>query len=392
MPDSAKTIGNTFKSANVNDIVLVGHPFAPIGMGEHVRSSFRAFRAAAKSVSIKDVYGLSSRDDASYEAEFAADLRPSLSRGVNIFHMNGDEIEQALAHMNDPAFEEAYNIVYPAWELSKYPDAWARQLERFDEVWAPSEFIGDAIRASVDRPVIHMPLAVEVNIDSFQGRRHFQIPDHVFCFLFFFDFSSYMERKNPFAMIDAFLELVKRHPNAPLHCVLKFKGGSSDHPDQARLQKLLREYNDRIQTITHHLSDNEIKNLIRCSDCFVSLHRSEGFGRGMAEAMSLGRPVVATGYSGNMDFMTEDTSWIVEHKLIKVAPDTYPHWKDQVWADPSLEHAVDLMEDVFVNRRNAKAKAEAARKHMRVNFCARAVGLRYLQRLAEIAERGRVDA
>ena len=167
MPDSAKTIGNTFKSANVNDIVLVGHPFAPIGMGEHVRSSFRAFRAAAKSVSIKDVYGLSSRDDASYEAEFAADLRPSLSRGVNIFHMNGDEIEQALAHMNDPAFEEAYNIVYPAWELSKYPDAWARQLERFDEVWAPSEFIGDAIRASVDRPVIHMPLAVEVNIDSF---------------------------------------------------------------------------------------------------------------------------------------------------------------------------------------------------------------------------------
>ena len=93
-----------------------------------------------------------------------------------------------------------------------------------------------------------------------------------------------------------------------------------------------------------------------------------------------------------MDFMTEDTSWIVEHKLIKVAPDTYPHWKDQVWADPSLEHAVDLMEDVFVNRRNAKAKAEAARKHMRVNFSARAVGLRYLQRLAEIAERGRVDA
>lgn len=374
------------------DVVLVGHPFAPIGMGEHVRSSFRAFRAAGKSVGIKDVYSLEARDDASYEAEFATDLRPTLSRDVNIFHMNGDEIEQAVAHMNDPAFGQAYNIVYPAWELSRYPDEWARQLERFDEVWAPSAFIGDAISKSVDRPVIHMPLAVEVHVDSFQGRRHFQIPDHAFCFLFFFDYSSYMERKNPFAMIDAFLELVRRHPNAPLHCILKFKGAANGHPDQERLQKLIQPHSDRIQTISHKLSDNEIKNLIRCCDCFVSLHRSEGFGRGMAEAMTLARPVIATGYSGNMDFMTPDTSWIVDCDLVDVAKGTYPHWQNQAWAEPSLDHAVELMEDVWLNRDAARLKANAARKHMRVNFSARAIGLRYIARLEEISVPARIKA
>jgi glycosyltransferase involved in cell wall biosynthesis len=372
------------KSMLSGDLVLVGHPFAPIGMGEHVRSSFRAFRAAGIQTSIRDIYGLSKRDDPSYEAEFGGYLAPQLSPTCNIFHINGDEIEQAIPHLNDPNFEKAYNIVYPAWELSKYPEAWAHQLERFDEVWAPSMFIREAIARVVTRPVLHMPLAVEVGLDTFLGRRYFEIPEHTFVYVFFFDFSSYMERKNPFGVLNAFLKVVDALPNAPLHCVLKFKGGSQGHKDQAKLQSILEKYRDRIQTITRELTDNEIKNLVRCADCFVSLHRSEGFGRGIAEAMTLGRAAVATGYSGNMDFMTPDTSYLVDYALIPVARGSYPFAAGQHWADPDLDHAAQLMMRAYTHPDEMRAKAEAARRHMRARFSARAIGLRYLDRLEEI--------
>src|SRR5262245_28956749 len=106
------------------NVVLAGHPFAPIGMGEHVRSSFRAFRVAGMQTKIRDIYALSKRDDPAYEEEFADHLTPRLSPEVNIFHINGDEIEQAIPHLNDENFNKAYNIIYPAWELAKYPEVW----------------------------------------------------------------------------------------------------------------------------------------------------------------------------------------------------------------------------------------------------------------------------
>jgi len=370
------------------DLVLVGHPFSAIGMAEHVRSAFRAFRAAGVTPGLVDIYGLDRNKDLDFEREFADHVTPSLSDKVNLFCINADEVEQAmgvLEHLGSgPAFQKAYNIIYPAWELSIYPEPWAKILDRFDEVWAPSRFIQDAIAPATKRPAVHMPLAVDLTVSSFLGRRHFGIPENAFVCLFFFDFSSYAERKNPFAMLEAFEKLVAQRPHTPLHAVVKYKGGDDGNPARKALEARLKGLGAQAQAITRQLSDNEIKNLVRCCDVFVSLHRSEGFGRGPAEAMIMGRAAVATNYSGNLDFMTPETSLLVDYELIPVAEGAYLFGENQVWADPSVDHAVELIGRLVDDPAGARALGERARRHIRTHFSARAVGLRYAARLEEL--------
>lgn len=371
------------------DLVLVGHPFSAIGMAEHVRSAFRAFRAAGLTPGLIDIYGMDRNKDPDFEREFAGHVVPTLSPKTNLFCINADEVEQAmgvLEHLGSgPAFQSAYNIIYPAWELANYPEPWAKILDRFDEVWAPSRFIQDAITPVTERPVVHMPLAVELTMSSFLGRRHFGIPEDAFVCLFFFDFSSYAERKNPFAMLEAFEKLVAARPHAPLHAVVKYKGGDDGNPARKALEARLKALGGQAQAITRQLSDNEIKNLVRCCDAFVSLHRSEGFGRGPAEAMIMGRAAVATNYSGNLDFMTPDTSLLVDCELIPVAEGAYLFGEGQVWADPSVDHAVELIGSLLDDPRSRRDLGERARRHIRTSFSNRATGLRYAARLEALA-------
>ena len=372
-----------------SDLVLVGHPFSAIGMAEHVRSAYRAFRAAGANPGLIDIYGMDRNKDADFEREFSGPLVPTLSEKTNLFCINADEVEPAMGVLehqgSGPAFEKAYNIIYPAWELSKYPAPWAKILDRFDEVWAPSKFIQEAVAPVTARPVTHMPLSVELTMSSFLGRRHFGIPENAFVCLFFFDFSSYAERKNPFAILEAFEKLAAQRPHAPLHAVVKYKGGDDGNPARKALEARIRAMGGQIQAITRQLSDNEIKNLVRCCDAFVSLHRSEGFGRGPAEAMVMGRAAVATNYSGNLDFMTPETSKLVDCTLIPVAEGAYLFGEDQVWADPSVDHAVELIGGLLDDPDGTRAMGERARRHIRTNFSARAIGLRYVARLEELA-------
>ena len=372
-----------------DDLVLVGHPFSAIGMAEHVRSAWRAFKAAGVTAGLIDIYGLDRNKDPDFERDFGPHVVPKLSPKTNLFCINANEVEQAMGVLeatgSKAAFESAYNIIYPAWELSKYPEPWARILERFDEVWAPSDFIAQAIAPAVSRPVVHMPLAVELTLSSFLGRRAFGIPEHAFVVLFSFDFSSFSERKNPLAMLDAFERLCALRPAAPLHAIVKYKGGDEKNPARRALEARLAALGGRAQGITRELSDNENKNLIRCADAFVSLHRSEGFGRGPAEAMTLGRVAIATNYSGNLDFMTPETSLLVDYDLIPVPEGAYLFPEGQVWADAQVDHAVQLMARMLDDPAEARALGRRASRHIRTNFSARAVGLRYTARLDELA-------
>jgi glycosyltransferase involved in cell wall biosynthesis len=355
-------------------------------MGEHVRSVWRALTAVGATPTVYDIYAMCARTDPDFVRTFVPAETKQLSRRINIFHINGDEVAQALPRINAPqAFAQAYNIIYPAWELSRYPEPWVRELEKFDEIWAPSAFIRGAIAAATNKPVVHMPLAVDVRMSSFLTRRQLGLPESAFIYLFFFDFTSYLARKNPFAVLDAFEALAERHPQAPLHLVLKYKGDKASGEAIARLKAAMAARPGQIQIIDRVMSDNEVKNLVRAADCFVSLHRAEGFGRGMAEAMALGVPTVATGYSGNLDFMNADTAWLVEHDLVGVAAGEYPQAEGQHWAAPRLESAVALMEQVWLDRAGAADKAARARRHMAAHFAPRALGLRYLERLGELS-------
>lgn len=367
-------------------VSLVGHPFAPIGMGEHVRCTFRSLRSVARAPRLLDVYQLF-EPDAGDRSEFTPHHSTDLA-DINVFHINGDEVDQVLAHIGR---QHGYNVVYPLWELARYPEEWARKLERFDEVWAPSRFVQESIAASLDRPVLHMPLACEVLLESFLGRRYFGIPEAAYTFLFFFDLRSYVSRKNPQAVIDAFRELTRLRPDANVSLVIKVNGADRAPDSLRELEASLADLHDRSVLIDRTMTDNEIKNLVRCCDCFVSLHRSEGFGFGIAQAMYLDKPVIATGYSGNMDFMDPAACFIVPFELVPVPADAYPHWQDQVWAEPSVGDAVEHMTRLVDSPSLGYEVGVKAGRHIRTHFSLRATGKRVATRLDAIGRELSID-
>lgn len=361
---------------------LIGHPYVPIGMGEHLRSTFRSLRSVAARPEITDIYKLTEPNpEESAEFSHACTNRPC---DINLFHINGQEVEQAMAHLTYSQPWSGYKVIYPLWELPNYPGEWARLLDRFDEIWAPSRFIQESIAAACEKPVLHMPLACEVRLSSFLGRRYFGIPETPYTFLFFFDMRSYAARKNPGAVIGAFRALLAKHPFADAHLVIKVNGAELNPDAFLQLKTELEEMKGYV-TIFHRLmASNEVKNLIRSCDCFVSLHRSEGYGFGIAEAMFLGKPVIATAWSGNMDFMPGDASLGVGYELVPVAEGAYPHWENQVWADPDIDQAARYMEQLVEDPAFGYALGRRASSHIRAHFSYRAAGNRYIVRLDEI--------
>jgi glycosyltransferase involved in cell wall biosynthesis len=365
-----------------NKLSLVGHPYAPIGIGEHIRCSYRALRSVAVKPAITDIYKLQVPDTDEL-TEFGTASSEAAS-AISIFHINGDEVNQAMARLTHGGPWDGYKIIYPDWELSRYPKEWALQLNRFDEIWAPSQFIKEALESECKRNVYLMPLACEVVLSSFLSRRYFDIPESDYTFLFYFDVRSHSQRKNPEAVVRVFRRLLELRPLSSTRLVLKISGAEMAPELMGQLQESLSDISAHVTILTHVMSDNEVKNLVRCCDCFLSLHRSGGYGRGMAEAMFLGKPVIATGYSGNLQFMSVESALLVPFSLVPVGKDAYPHWQDQVWASPDEEEALKYMVDLVDDPSFGREVGERARRHMRLNSSFRSTGLRYLRRLDAI--------
>jgi glycosyltransferase involved in cell wall biosynthesis len=369
-------------------IHVVGHPTAPIGMGEHARSVFRALREAGESAVLVDIYGPGANVDKQLQDSYAEFTTPWLGDNINIFCINGDEVKQAFEVLATRNLKRdgSYNIIYPAWELADYPDLWLQYLERFEEIWAPSQFTADAIQKKTKVPVIRMPLACEIGVRGLFSRPHFAIPESSYCFLFSFDFLSYVERKNPQAVIEAFVEACDARPTADVRLILKVNNPEREPEAYERFKKSFSEYADKVVLIEQTLSDLEMKALMWNIDCYVSLHRSEGFGRGLSEAMVLGKPVIATAYSGNMDFCNEDTAFLVPHELVAVGPGEYPFWEGQEWADADVNAAAATMVRLIDNPAIGQQVGRKARAHMSARFSFLARGLAYTERAREILQ------
>lgn len=366
----------------IKKVSLVGHPYAPIGMGEHLRTTFRSLRSVGISPLITDVYKLAIPDETLVK-EFGESVCDNAAP-INIFHINGNEVEQIVKHLSYVREWGGYNIIYPLWELARYPDEWAVQLDKFDEIWAPSKFIFDGLKKACSKPIVHMPLACQVSLNSFIGRRLFNIPESDYTFLFFYDLRSYSSRKNPEGVVNAFRKVLKNRPYAKAHLVIKVNGVETNPEEFSRLKNSLSDLVQQTTIFDKPMSSNEVKNLVRCCDCFVSLHRSEGYGFGIAEAMALGKPVIATAYSGNLDFMESNASYPVDYHLIPLQANDYPHSEGQVWADPDLDHASNQMTQLVDDPAQGRITGLRARDHMLSEFSYRATGLRYLKYFEDV--------
>jgi glycosyltransferase involved in cell wall biosynthesis len=373
-----------------NEVVLVGNPFFPTGRGGTVLSFFRSFRAVSMPVKLCNAYSRSSygNTNPALDDELRDSLLSRPGDRINIYHLNADELDFAQTSLKHKLPDGAYNIIYPFWELSNYPQPWQEKLDLFDEIWAPSVFIQQMLEKTFAKPIYHMPLPVQVEMTSFLGRQHFGLPEGSYLFLFSFDFRSYLDRKNPDALLNVFEMVRKALPGADIRIVIKVHGtdvSAKTKSDYKNFVENIRQsgFRNQIILIDQVYNDNEIKNLIRCCDCFVSLHRSEGFGLGMAEAMYLGKPVIATGYSGNLDFMTKDNSCLVDYELIPVKKGQYPFAEGQVWADPDVEQAY-FMRKLLDDRDYGRVLGLRASQSIRKYFSYLALGLRYQGRLIDV--------
>lgn len=359
---------------------LIGYANGMLSLGEHLRHTAAAFATTDCPTGILD-YRNGARDRQQPGAEQVA-LAGSNRFSVNLFHINADQMLNAYCHFGHSFFQHHYNIGFWAWELEKFPNGWAPVIDLLDEVWAPSRFVQQAVAAVTDKPVTLVPQCVELPPFARRNRAYFGLPADACLFVFVFDFLSYIDRKNPLGAIRAFKTAFPRG-DEQAGLVLKVMNG--DEKD-SRWKAMLAEIggDGRIIVINERMSRGDSLALMDCCDCFLSLHRSEGFGRGPAEAMLLGKPVIVTGYSGNVDFTLPDNSFLVDYRLVPVQAGEYVFGEGQVWAEPDVEQAAGHMRTVHEGSASVAAVALRGQAYVRATLSAHRTGALMVERLASL--------
>ncbi|WP_331326174.1 glycosyltransferase family 4 protein [Methylobacterium fujisawaense] len=306
---------------------------------------------------------------------------------VNLFHLNADFIPIAMAMLPKPTFECSYNIGYFFWELNKIPESHFLALELLDEIWVSSRYVQEIYASQTDKPVVNVGMAVE-SLPPHLKPHPDLCQDGVFTFLTTFDSFSFAERKNPLAAVRAFQAAFDK-TNRDVALVIKTwnrrrVSSAFQISVWSSIDELIQD-DPRIRVIDEAYTYEQILSLKLACDCYISLHRAEGFGFGMLEAMQLGRPVIATAYSGNMDFCRAENCFLVDYDLVAVGYDEYLNVeRGSVWADPKISSAASAMREVFYNRDEATRRGMRAAQCVKNNFSIDAIARRYSERLESI--------
>ncbi|QIK75956.1 glycosyltransferase family 4 protein [Nocardioides piscis] len=360
----------------VPGVEVVGFLSADLGIGQAARMLVSGLEKAGLPISSRTYTRTSSR----LGVEWTDRPAPAGARhDTVVVCINADMLPTFMREDAGPGFADGRRVIgFWFWELDDFPASMHPAIEPLDEIWVTSSFTADVLRAATDKPVHVLPLPVHS-----PERSDVVVPElgdsDVFTYLFVFDYLSVFQRKNPLGLVAAYTEAFP----APGEARLVIKSiNRAKRPDHAEhLAYAIRDRPD-IVVIDRYLSRGELDALMWRADCYVSLHRSEGFGFTMAEEMAIGKPVIATGYSGNMEFMTPANSRPLRHRMVSVPPDAEPYPEGASWAEPRRGHAVTAMRRVLEDaelraRLGREAAATIAERHS-VEALARAV----LERLA----------
>lgn len=359
---------------------LIGYARAEFGIGEDVRMAALALRSAGIDFSI---HSLRPGQEVSQQDDSAASfIDGTLPFGINLFCMTA--FDTALLHAKEAAslFEGRTGIGFWPWELEDFPQEWTHVFGLVDEVWASSRHCYGAYRNASARPLRQMPMAVTVDASAGMGRADFGLPSDRLLFVFAFDTLSSLARKNPIGCVRAF-RLAFPQGTEPAALVIKTMRTIMDADAWAAVADEIGS-DPRIIVIDDTLRRGAVLDLYRACDIFVSLHRAEGFGRGLVEAMLLGRPVIATGYSGNMDFTVPATAALVDYDLRPVLEGEYTYGAGGRWAEPDLEHAAWQMRRLAADYDYRSSLASTAQMLASRAYSPKAVGQRYRAELVRL--------
>jgi glycosyltransferase involved in cell wall biosynthesis len=307
-----------------------------------------------------------------------------LNYNLHIFETLSDEALRAVT-------QGKYTIGHWVWEMPNVPPSWLPQFKRVDEAWVISTFTQSIFNKLSDLPTTVINPAIQVGDTAGLGRADFGLPEDRYIFLFTFSVGSGDGRKNPWGVIEAFKRAFGTGPrkDGPL-LVLKTQH-SADYPDlMAALHRGIEEVGGVLLDASYPRP--QFNDLLRAADSYVSLHRAEGYGLGMAEAMALGKPVIATGYSGNLDYMTPQNSYLVDYVLRSVQKEDHRYRPELVdlyyegleWAEPDVDIAALFMAQLDEHPDTGRARGAFAAAEIARNLSLEAVGARMVARLGDL--------
>jgi len=362
----------------------VGPVFDTSGYASATRNYIRALINSG-SVELS-VTGVSFEKQKTTHGEFNALVKPFMDRNV------GHKIQ--ITHLTPENFpnvrdSNCYNIAYTVWETSQLPPGWPDLCNSMDEIWVPSKWNQGVFKASgVTKPVYVIPHGF--SMPDLNHKQHLSMGVSADTFVFYSIF-QWLERKNPLGLLRAYL--TEFSPLEDVCLALKTYRLDTGAKEQniikeditnCKLGLNLKEF-PMVRLFGTLLSHELMLGFHDRGDCFVLPHRGEGFGIPFAEAMSHGKPVIATRYSGNTEFMNDDNSYLIDYQETPVTNMIFPNYHGHmVWADPDLIHMRKLMREVFENQDAAKAKGKMGKKYIQKHLNWTTIGTLMVKRLKEI--------
>lgn len=378
---------------NACAVRAIGDWRAATGLAEAARRSVAALLEAGVPLAVVDFAAVPEVPRSHERAPAWLGCTPvSSTSDISLWYLNVNELVFVSEDQLRPPGSPPYVVVSWFWELPMLATVFVEQVSRVDEIWVGSRFTADAFRGYTDKPVKVMPCVVEPEPSPHMTRRDFGLPEGACLFLYTFDANSTLARKNPWDVIRAFRRAFRpEERQGPARLVIKTVNLARLPAAQARLAREVAEAGGVL--IEDDVTQADLDALIALCDVYVSLHRSEGFGLGMAEAMYLGRPVIATAYSGNMDFMTQLNSCLVGYRLRPIGATENRDFEGmssiyetgQLWADPDIDQAARWMRRLYSNPVERRRVGAAAAATIKRDYGASVASGAMIGRLEEIA-------
>ncbi len=366
--------------ARNESVELYGYLKTESGVGEGARGLLQALKTAG--VATHTVTLEPPDFDNTVSIEKVVDEDGQNSHRVAILHVNADRTTE-LVNAHCPSLEGQYRIGYWAWELPQFPSAWLPATDCVHEIWCPSRFVASSIKHVTSKPVRVVPHAVEAGGGSgARARQSLGVDETTKVILTTFDTRSYLARKNPHAALRAFQSAFPSPQRA--NTILIMKSHGPVHTEEAK--RFFSEVASAEGVVSLHsvMAPTELDDLYTAADVFLSLHRSEGFGLSLARSMAEGKPVVATNWSGNVDFMSGENSVLIDYTLSDVPEGNYPYAEGQHWAQPNIEHAAEKLHWLMAKKERREQLGQAAAQSAVQQLSPSRVGWMARQRLGEV--------